>query len=134
WLPEKTKSILLQGSAGEEVEFAFEKNGRTHTYKREFEGVVANLQRRFDEYERRRREQGRTTDQDFEAIYDEFHRYMSQSPCEACQGRQLRIETRHGKGGGRSIVEMTALTIRDALDLLKGLNLTRRNRLVAERI
>ena len=48
--------------------------------------MLANLQRRFDEYERRRREQGRTTEQDFEAIYDEFHRYMSQTVCEECQG------------------------------------------------
>ena len=59
--------------------------------------MVANLQRRFDEYERRRREQGRTTDQDFEAIYDEFHRYMSQSPCEECKGTRLRMEARHVK-------------------------------------
>ena len=57
----------------------FEKNGRKHSYRREFEGVLANLRRRFEEYERRRREQGRTSEEDFEAIYDEFHRYMSQT-------------------------------------------------------
>ena len=89
-LPEKQRTILLSGSAGEEVEFSFEKNGRAHTYKREFEGVLANLKRRFEEYERRRREQGRTTDEDFEAIYDEFHRYMSQTECEECHGTRLR--------------------------------------------
>ena len=77
-LPEKHRKLILEGSGKTEVEFVFEKNGRKHTFKKEFEGVLANLQRRFDEYERRRREQGRTTDQDFEAIYDEFHRYMSQ--------------------------------------------------------
>ena len=82
--------------------------------------MVANLQRRFDEYERRRREQGRTTDQDFEAIYDEFHRYMSQSPCEECEGTRLRKEARHVKVGGKSIVEMTALTIRDSARLPQG--------------
>ncbi len=112
---------------------SFEKNGRKHSFKKEFEGVVANLQRRFDEYERRRREQGRTTDQDFEAIYEEFHRYMSQSPCEECEGTRLRVEARHVTVGGKSIVEMTALTIRDACEFLKGLTLTRRDRLVAER-
>jgi excinuclease ABC subunit A len=70
--------LILEGSGKTEVEFVFDKNGRKHSFKKEFEGVLANLQRRFDEYERRRREQGRTTDQDFEAIYDEFHRYMTQ--------------------------------------------------------
>ena len=133
-LPEKHRKLILEGSDKEEVEFVFDKNGRKHSFKKEFEGVLANLQRRFDEYERRRREQGRTTDQDFEAIYDEFHRYMSQVRCDECLGTRLRVEARHVKVGGKSIVDVTALTIRDSLDFVKGLNLTRRNRLVAERI
>ncbi|HEY7371883.1 MAG TPA: excinuclease ABC subunit UvrA [Polyangia bacterium] len=133
-LPAKARSILLKGSEGEEVEFAFEKNGRTHTYKREFEGVVANLGRRFEEYERRRREQGRTTDEDFEAIYDEFHRYMSQTTCEECGGTRLRKEARFVKVGGKSITEMTALTIREAYDFLKDLKLSPKQKEIAGRI
>jgi excinuclease ABC subunit A len=133
-LPEKHKKLILQGSGKTEVEFVFDKNGRKHAFKKEFEGVIANLQRRFDEYERRRREQGRTTDSDFEAIYDEFHRYMTQSPCTDCGGARLRKEARHVRVGGKSITEATALTIRDALDMLKGLQLSRRDRLVAERV
>ncbi len=133
-LPDKHRKIILEGSGEVEIEFVFEKNGRRHSFTKEFEGVVANLQRRFDEYERRRREQGRTTDQDFEAIYEEFHRYMSQSPCEECQGTRLRVEARHVTVGGKSIVSMTALTIRDSVEFLKGLTLSRRDRLVSERI
>jgi excinuclease ABC subunit A len=133
-LPEEHRKIILEGSGDVEIEFVFDKNGRRHSFKKEFEGVVANLQRRFDEYERRRREQGRTTDQDFEAIYEEFHRYMSQSPCEECKGTRLRVEARHVTVGDKSIVAMTALTIRDSVDFLRGLTLTRRDRLVAERI
>ena len=133
-LPAKSRTILLQGSAGDEVEFSFEKNGRTHTYKREFEGVVANLGRRFEEYERRRREQGRTTDEDFEAIYDEFHRYMSQTVCEECNGTRLRKEARFVKVGGKSITETTALTIREAYDFLHDLKLSTRQKEIAGRI
>jgi excinuclease ABC subunit A len=133
-LPAKARTILLEGKAGEEVEFAFEKNGRTHTYKKEFEGVVANLGRRFEEYERRRREQGRTTDEDFEAIYDEFHRYMSQTVCEECSGTRLRKEARFVKVGAKSITEMTALTIREAYDFLKDLKLSPRQKEIAGRI
>jgi excinuclease ABC subunit A len=133
-LPEKTRTLLLYGSAGEEVEFTFEKNGRKHSYRREFEGVLANLRRRFEEYERRRREQGRTTEEDFEAIYDEFHRYMSQTICEDCGGARLRKEARFVKVGGKSITEMTALTIRGAHDFIKGLTLTARQKEVAGRI
>ena len=55
-LPAKTRKLILEGDASKEIEFSFEKNGRKHSFKKEFEGVLANLQRRFDEYERRRRE------------------------------------------------------------------------------
>ena len=116
------------------MEFTFEKNGRKHSYKREFEGVLANLKRRFDEYERRRREQGRTTDEDFEAIYDEFHRYMAQTVCEECEGARLRKEARAVKVGGKSITEMTALTIRESHDFLTGLALSPRQQEIAGRI
>ena len=133
-LPEQTRRLILHGSAGQEVDFSFEKSGRKHTYKKEFEGVLANLQRRFDEYERRRREQGRTSDQDFEAIYDEFHRYMDQTQCEECQGSRLRKEARNVRVGGKNIVEMTALTIRDAHAFLASLVLQPRQKEIAARI
>ena len=132
-LPAKTRTILLEGSAGEEVEFAFEKNGRTHTYKQGVRGRASpTCERRFEEYERRRREQGRTTDEDFEAIYDEFHRYMSQTVCEECDGTRLRKEARFVKVGGKSITEMTALTIREAHDFLHDLKLSPRQKEIAE--
>jgi excinuclease ABC subunit A len=133
-LPEETRKLVMEGSGQTEVEFTFEKNGRKHSFKKEFEGVVANLQRRLEEYERRRREQGRQTDDDFEAIYDEFHRYMSQSVCEECQGTRLRKEARFVKIADKTIVEVTALTIREALDFFKAMPLSRREKQVSERI
>jgi excinuclease ABC subunit A len=132
-LPAEVRQLVLEGSK-EELNLAFEKNGRTHTFKKNFEGVVANLQRRYDEYQRRRREQGRTTDEDFEAIYDEFHRYMSQSPCSECGGTRLRREARHIRVGDKTISEMTALTIREAYDVIKGLALSKRDWQICLRI
>jgi hypothetical protein len=81
-LPQATRDIVLSGSKGEEVEFWFEKNGRRHTYKKEFEGVIANLERRLSEYERRRREEGTAPagSDSFEAAYEEFSPYMNKSP------------------------------------------------------
>src|SRR5262249_23890869 len=78
-LPEKFRDVVLNGTHGEEVELTFEKNGRRHTFKKEFEGVIANLERRLSEYERRRREEGASVEESFEAVYEEFHRYMNQS-------------------------------------------------------
>ncbi len=62
----------------------------------------------FDEYERRRREQGRTSEEDFEAIYDEFHRYMNadrrarSAAARACARRRAS-----SRSAARRIVEVT---------------------------
>ena len=133
-LPAEHRQLVLEGSAGKEIAFTFEKNGRKHTFKKEFEGVLANLQRRFDEYQRRRREQGRNTDEDFEAVYDEFHRYMSHSPCAECGGARLRKEARAVRVGGKSIVEVCALTVGQAHDFIRTLPLARRDWQVCHRI
>jgi excinuclease ABC subunit A len=133
-LPAATRKLILEGSQGKELDLTFEKNGRKHTFKKDFEGVLANLQRRFDEYQRRRREQGRTTDEDFEAIYDEFHRYMSQAPCEDCDGTRLRKEARFIRVGDKTLPDMTALTIRQAHDFFKSLGLSKRDWQVCHRI
>jgi excinuclease ABC subunit A len=133
-LSAETQRLLLDGSQGKEIEFQFDKSGRSHRFKKEFEGVLPNLQRRYDEYQRRRREQGRTTDEDFEAIYDEFHRYMSQSVCPECNGARLCKEARHVRVGGKSIVEASALTLGQLHEFIRGLPLSRRDWQICHRI
>src|SRR5262249_34893580 len=93
-LPEETRNLILHGSAGEEVEFVFEKQGRRHPYKKDFGGVIATRGRRRAEYERRRREEANPPEESFEAVYEESPRYMNQSPCEDSHGPRLRKEAR----------------------------------------
>jgi len=133
-LPQEHRDIILYGAKGKECEFRFQKNGRSHTFKREFEGVIANLERRLAEYERRRREEGNASVESFEAAYEEFHRYMATSPCEECGGTRLRKEARHVKVGGKAICDVTALTIKEAHEFIRGLELTQRERAIANRI
>ena len=47
-------------------------------------------------------------------------------PCEACQGKRLRPEALHVLIGGKNIVDLTALSIRDADEFFKKLKLTKR--------
>jgi excinuclease ABC subunit A len=133
-LPEETRKGILFGSNGAEVEFWFEKGGRKHTYKKEFEGVIANLERRLSEYERRRREEGGNFEESFEQVYEEFHRYMNKSPCDDCAGTRLRKESRNVRVGQKAITEVTGLSIRAAHDFLRNLALTAREQAIAERI
>src|SRR6185369_13941914 len=91
------------------------KFGMLVPYKKEFEGVLENLERRLHEYERRRREEGHAGGQDgFEAAYEEFHRYMNRSPCDDCEGTRLRKEARFVTVGDLPIHKLTGLPIRDA--------------------
>src|SRR6185369_16690739 len=39
-LPEETRKLVMEGSGETEIEFTFDKNGRKHSFKKEFEGVV----------------------------------------------------------------------------------------------
>ena len=105
-LPAETRSILLQGSAGDEVEFSFEKNGRDAHLQEGVRGRGRQPRAALRGVRARRREQGRTTDEDFEAVYEEFHRYMKQTVCEECNGTRLRKEARFVKVGGKSITEL----------------------------
>ena len=132
-----TRDLILHGSKGNEVEFWFEKNGRRHTYKKEFEGVIANLERRLSEYERRRREEGAAGQgggDSFEAAYEEFSPYMNKSPCEDCHGTRLRKEARFVKVGAVPLHDLTAKAIRDAHKFFQALTLTPRQNEIAERI
>ena len=114
------RKIIMEGSGSDEVDFFFEKGGTRHKFKKEFEGVLANLERRLHEYERRRREEGNRGGEDgFEAAYEEFHRYMNRSPCEECEGTRLRKEARFVKVGDMPINELTELPIRDAHAVLR---------------
>jgi len=134
-LPAEQRKIIFEGSGKEEVDFYFEKGGTRHKFKKEFEGVLANLERRLHEYERRRREEGNRGSEDgFEAAYEEFHRYMNRSPCDECKGTRLRKEARNVKVGGRPIHELTGLPLRDAVKFFQTLTLVRREAEIAERI
>ncbi|HXU70832.1 MAG TPA: excinuclease ABC subunit UvrA [Polyangia bacterium] len=134
-LPPEHRKIIMEGSGNEEVDFFFEKGGTRHKFKKEFEGVLANLERRLHEYERRRREEGNRGGEDgFEAAYEEFHRYMNRSPCEECGGTRLRKEARFVKVGEMPVNELTNLPIRDAHAFFAKLVLTQREKAIAERI
>src|SRR5262249_29559781 len=96
--------------------------------------VIANLERRLAEYERRRREEGNHSEESFEAVYEEFHRYMNQSPCLECGGTRLRKEARWIRVGARSIDQVSAFSIQDAHKFFRELALPPRERQIADRI
>ncbi len=109
-LPESVRDVILNGSKGKKIEFWWEEDGdRRHTYQKEFEGVLNNLQRRWRETES-------------DTAREELEKYMNVMPCPTCQGARLRPEALHVIVGGVTIRDVTAFSIRDCLTFFEGLN------------
>jgi len=121
-LPPQAQDVILNGSQGKKIEFWWEEDGdRRHTYQKEFEGVLNNLQRRWRETES-------------ETSREELEKYMNIMPCPTCQGARLRPEALHVLVAGRTIREVTSLSIRDCLAFFEALTLTDKEQEIARRI
>ncbi len=121
-LPPQVQDVILNGSKGEKIEFWWEEDGdRRHTYQKEFEGVLNNLQRRWRETES-------------DSSREELEKYMNVMPCPTCQGARLRPEALHVLVAGRTIREVTSLSIRDCLGFFEDLTLTDKEQEIARRI
>ncbi|WP_432775336.1 excinuclease ABC subunit UvrA [Brevibacillus gelatini] len=114
--------ILMYGSEGEKIKFRYENEfGQVREAVVPFEGVIPNLQRRHLE-----------TSSDY--IREQIEGFMSQKPCHVCKGHRLRQESLAVKVGGRSISELTELSILDAHQFIDGLELTEREAKIANLI
>ncbi len=121
-LPETVRSMLLNGTGEQEVTFWWEDNrGKRHIYKKTFEGVLNNLERRYRETES-------------DAVREELAPYMNVMPCPTCNGARLKPESLHIMVGGCNIQQVTALSIRDCLAFFDNLTLSAKEQEIARRI
>lgn len=120
-LPDKVKNVLLYGSGDEEIEFYYYRNGGRYYFKKNFEGVINNLNRRYKET-------------DSEYIKEELERYMNYRPCPECNGARLKKEFLNIKIDEKSIYDISRLTIKECLDFFNSLKLNRSDMEIARRI
>ena len=95
--------------------------GRDRSYYASYEGVVPWIERRYAE-----------TDSDYSR--EKYEGYMREVPCPACQGTRLKPEILAVTVGGRSIAELSALSIGEASVWLRRLELDDRERFIGERV
>ncbi|HEX4158673.1 MAG TPA: excinuclease ABC subunit UvrA [Rhizomicrobium sp.] len=122
-LPKRARDIILNGSGEEEIKFIYDDGLRRYETKKNFEGVLPNMQRRFKE-----------TDSSW--IREELERYQDTSPCEACNGYRLKPEALAVKIAGLHIGEVSALSIKHADAWFRDLDphLTSKQQEIAARI
>ncbi len=120
-LPETFKQVLLHGSGNEQITFYFERNKRRISYRKSYEGVIPNLERRYRET-------------DSHHIREEIKRYMNFRPCPQCHGAKLNQASRSVKVGHLAIHEVTALSISKTRATFEGLELKGKKEIIAHRI
>ncbi|HWO47352.1 MAG TPA: excinuclease ABC subunit UvrA [Solirubrobacterales bacterium] len=121
-LSKEEKEIFLYGTGEERHHVTYTNRfGRRRSYKVRFEGIVNNLQRRYEET-------------DSESNRERIEGYMAEQPCPACEGARLRPESLAVKVGGLSIAEYSDLSAHAASKWIRELEMTETERAIARLI
>ena len=120
-LSSEAVDAILYGTKGEALQLKYEKADGHGVIRREFEGIVPNLERRYRETQS-------------PAMRAEIEACMAETPCPACGGQRLKKTALAVTVGGKNIAELTALSVMAAAEFLNRLNMTRKEQLIAEQI
>ncbi len=121
-LSKQHQNALLNGTGDRKIRFGYKNQyGHERWYEAPFEGVVANLQRRYQE-----------TESDF--LKAELERYMADKPCPACKGQRLKPESLAVTVAAQNIAEVCRLSISAAIIFFDSLEFTEREQLIARGI
>jgi excinuclease ABC subunit A len=116
------KEVFLYGTGSERHQVSYTNRfGRRRSYKVRFEGIVNNLERRYEET-------------DSESNRERIESYMAEQPCPDCKGARLRPESLAVKVGGISIAEFSAKSARAAAEWIAALEMTETERAIARLI
>ena len=119
-LSDEAKDIIFFGTKGEKVRITYTGVNGRGTYDYSFEGIINNLQRRYNESS--------------EAMRGEYESFMTNITCPSCKGKRLRPEVLAITINGKSIADVTEMAISDIQAFFNSLVLTEREEMIAERI
>ncbi len=115
--------VILNGSGDEQIRFNYRgRNGRwNYEQVRETKGVLNSIERRFRE----------TTSERAREWYEKFFRVDT---CHACKGQRLKPESLAVTVGGKSIAEVSSMSIANASSFFLRLELTELDEMIARQI
>ena len=120
-LSSKARKSILDGHATKVHVRHRNRYGRERSYYTSFEGVRPYIERRHREAES-------------DTSRERFEGYMRQVPCPVCGGSRLKPVSVAVTLGGLNIAEVCKLPINEAADFLRTLDLSTRERQIAERV
>ena len=120
-LPARAQKFVLHGMPDQVHVRYTNRYGRKRSYYAGYEGVIGWIERRHAE-----------TESDWSR--DKYEGYMREVPCPTCGGTRLKPEILAVTIGGRSIAEVSALSIGDANEFFRTVRLFGREKTIAERV
>ncbi|MBQ8781653.1 MAG: excinuclease ABC subunit UvrA [Oscillospiraceae bacterium] len=120
-LPEQVIDVFLYGTGETKLELKRSETFGGGTYYHAFEGIINNMNRRYSE-----------TNSEYSK--DEIEQCMSEEACPDCHGHRLKKESLAVTVGGKNISELTELSVSECIDFFNALELTEREKFIAERI
>lgn len=120
-LSDKVKKVILYGTNGGKVNYDVKRKDSEFKFARSFEGVIPNLDRRYRE----------TTSDDMRAWME---KYMSNNVCPSCNGKRLRPESLSVLVSGKSIDDVSAMSIKESYNFFMNIELNDTEKKIAEQI
>ncbi len=121
-LGKRARTAVLQGTGDRPVHVVYRNRyGRQRSYHTAFEGVIPWLERRH-------------SDAESDRAREQIEGYMREVPCPACHGARLRPASLAVTIADKSIYEVGELSISRAAAFLGSLELSERDRIIAERV
>ena len=121
WLREDARQAILYGTGAEKITIEYEGARGPMSYSTSFEGVIPTLERRYRE----------TSSEGMREAYEE---YMAEELCPACHGQRLKPEARAVTVGGKSLPEVSAMSILECRDFFRNLKLEGNRAIIAGQI
>ena len=118
---EEGMKALLYGTGDDKISITYEGARGQREYTTSFEGIIPTLERRYRE----------TTSDAMKEAYEE---YMAEETCPECGGQRLKAEARAVTVGGKSLPEVSDMSIRQARAFFAGLELDGNSRIIASQI
>jgi len=109
-LPTPVRDAILLGTK-DPLEFTYKDGVRAYSVTKPFEGVLRNLQRRWQE-----------TDSAW--VREEMSRYQAEKPCAVCDGARLKPESLAVRVADKHIAAASELSIRHALEWFRTVEAT----------
>lgn len=120
-LSKTVQNMLLRGKNYKVRVMYKNKYGREVSYRSGFEGVIPFVERRHKE-------------SDSDSAREHWAAFLRDVPCSSCQGARLKPEVLAITVNGKSISEVTELSLADAQDFFAGVELTAREAKIAAQV